>query len=161
MRAVTSAGAGRPAVHHHSSTAAIIIDLAILVPLLAAEIIFFVRMHRKHKGLFGPQLIMGLPYRQRRSVMKAVRRGEPPADPTLRAVGVSVATRLTRFAKFTWWVFGIAAVAEIVNASLPYRPLGLRVFSILGALMFVGLIPYQRRNIAGARRFLTADTART
>jgi len=145
----------RHPVRHHSPYLAVIL-LGVGVLILAAEIAFFVWMAKKHKGLYGPQLIMGLPYRQRRQVTKAVRGGQPPADPTMRAVGVSTAQRLIRYAWLTPWAIGVLVLLGIVNAVLPGRPLALRIMGGTEALIFLGIAPWQYRNIKGARRYLAA-----
>jgi hypothetical protein len=78
----------REHVHRHTGTAGLLVALAVLVVALAAEAGLIYWLIRSRKGFFQTPLVMGLRYRERRAVLKAVRRGQPPAEATLRAVGL-------------------------------------------------------------------------
>ncbi|UQX86847.1 hypothetical protein M6D93_11065 [Jatrophihabitans telluris] len=147
-----------PTHHQHVSTAAAVAALVVGGIVLLAEAAFLVYLVRHRKGLFGPQLILGLKYRDRRTVMKALRSGQPPADETLRTVGLVMAERTITYRRLTLATFVVAGLGQILNAALPERPAPLRVLYLIFALSFVALFWYQRLVLAGARRYVAQTT---
>ena len=142
---------------HHSSTGGAI--AAIVIGLVWLGFLGWLFLHaRKHKhGLFAPQLLYGLKYRERRIVMRDVRAGTPNSDARLRHVETSVAERTVRYQRFSMIVFALAFVGELINASIRHNA-AVRVLYVVLALMFVGLFCYQRVIVAGAKRYLAAGT---
>ena len=141
---------------HHSSTGGAI--AAIVLGVVWLGFLGWLFLHaRKHKhGLFAPQLLYGLKYRDRRVVMRDVRTGTPNSDARLRHVETSVAERTVKYQRFSTIVFALAFVGEVINAITRRSAAGHILFGIL-ALMFVGLFFYQRVIVAGARRYLAAS----
>ena len=139
--------------HQHSSTGGAI--AAIVIGVVTLGFLGWLVTHaRKHKhGLFAPQLLYGLKYRDRRTVVRDVRRGTPSSDARLRHVEISVAERTITYQKFSMIVFALAFAGEVVNAIIRRSVAG-HIFFAVAALMFVGLFLYQRVVISGARRYL-------
>jgi hypothetical protein len=126
------------AQHHHHST----------LGLIAALVV------RRQKGIFEATLVMGLPWRDRRAVAKAVRRGRPPADALLQTVGHNLAERMLRTRHFARAAYVILVLVQAVNALLPDRPSWFRYLSAAMAVLFVWALFYHRAVIAGARRYV-------
>lgn len=145
--------------HHHGSALVLVVVIAAVAVLLVAEgaVIYWLI---GRKGFFKTSLLFGLPYRDRRAVMKALRRGQPPQDATLRAVGVRVAERTLRYRKLTMGLYLVVALVEGVNVLIPDRPAWTRILAAAAVVVLMLLPFYQRALVRGARRYLqrTAGT---
>ena len=144
----------RHAAHHHSATVPIVLGLVAVLLVLAAEVAVGYWLLKSGRGMFKAPLALGLPFRDRRVVLKAVRRGEPPPQPLLRTVGQRMAERILRYRKQTFALYGVIALSQVVNALLPDRPSLLRGVSAAAAVLLLLAMAYQRVIIAGARRYL-------
>ncbi|HEU5268739.1 MAG TPA: hypothetical protein VFU36_02360 [Jatrophihabitans sp.] len=142
------------AARHHPPAAMIVLTLVALLLVLAAEAVLCYWLVKTGRGLFKAPLALGLPYRDRRVVLKSVRRGTPPPEPTLRAVGLRMAERTIRYRKQTIALYGVFAASQAVNALIPDRPGWLRGLSVWALGMFLCALAYQRVLTAGARRYL-------
>jgi hypothetical protein len=131
-----------------------VIALTVGVLLLAGEIGFVYWLAKAGKGFFKASLALGLPLRDRRRVLKAVRRGVPPPEPTLRAVGLRMAERTVRYRNPMTVMYGLIALAQALNALVPDRPGWLRWLFAVAAVLFLCVLAYQRAVTAGARRYL-------
>lgn len=143
-----------PGRHHHIGTTAVVVGLVALILVLAAEAAIGYWLFKTSRGMFKAPLALGLPFRDRRVVMKAVRRGTPPPQPLLRAVGRRMAERMVRYRKQTIALYGVIALTQVVNALLPDRPGPVRALSIATIVLLLAAAAYQWVVIAGARRYL-------
>jgi hypothetical protein len=144
----------RHSERHHTSTAAAVTVLTVGVLLLAAEAGFLYWLAKSGRGFFKTPLVLGLPFRDRRRVMKAVRHGAPPPEPALRAVGSRMAERIVRYRVAAMVLYGILALSQLLNAVLPDRSGWARGLFGCGAGLFLCVLGYQRLVVAGARRYL-------
>ena len=144
----------RHGVRHHTSAAGLAAGLAATTLTIAASLGFLYWLVKRGRGLFQAPLTLGLPYRDRRVVMKAVRRGTPPSEPTLRAVGLRMADRIVRYQKQTLTLYAVLALSQLANALIPGRPGWLRGLSVVAAVLLLGGLLAQRWINAGARRYI-------
>lgn len=144
----------RHAARHHPHTAVAVLALTTAVLVLAAEVAIGLWLVKTGRDLFRAPLALGLPYRDRRVVMKAVRRGTPPPEPMLRTVGFRMAERIIRYRKQALALYTVIYLSQVVNALMPDRSGPLRGLSITTAVLLLGAMAYQRVVARGARRYL-------
>ncbi len=138
--------------HHQGSVLVAVIALAAAVVILIAEGALIWLIGRK--GYFKAPLTFGLPYRDQRAVMRAVRRGQPPRDPTLRAVGAKMAERAVNQYKLAISLYILFALTQAVNAVIPGRSAWIRLLVAASVVLLLIAPFYQRSLVRGARRYL-------
>jgi MFS family permease len=150
----------RDHAQHHALALAVVALLGAAVILIAEGGLFY-WLVRRRKGMFRDlPLVLGLPWRDRRAVAKAVRRGQPPPDALRRTVGRQMAERILRYRQLAQASYLILALAQTMNALLPYRPPWFRYLSAASAVAFLCGLIYLRAMTAGARRYLERCTDR-
>ena len=141
------------AQHHGWVVTSVLLLLAAVI--LIAEGGLFYWLVRRRKGIFrNPPLVMGLPWRDRRAVAKAVRRGRPLPDALLRAVGRQMAERMLRYRKLAQASYLILALVMAMNALLPDRSSWFRYLWAASAVVSLLALLYLRAVTAGARGYL-------
>ncbi len=143
--------------HHHHAVGALVVMLVVLAVVVGLAIWLSRKMWRG-TGNFAAPLTFGLPRRQRREVLRSIRRGTPSKDPTLAAVGRETAERLVRQTKANFAVFGLILAGSIIEALTTSRT-GAKVYFAIAAVVLAGSLPLHVWYARGARRYLARDAA--
>jgi hypothetical protein len=145
---------GRPKrEHHHSGVGGLVAAIAII--LVGLAVLFVIgRKTWRNQGRFAAPLIGGLKRRDRRRATRAIRRGEPSADPVLAEVERMTAERTVQQAGFSSLIFIVFVLLELVEALTQSRT-GARVFFGVSALFFLVMFGFLLHTVRGARRYLS------
>jgi hypothetical protein len=143
----------RPA-HHHANPLKAVLALAIV---LLAWTAMFLLMRRSYKrgGIYSPPAIVGLPWRERRAALRAIRAGDLSDDPRIREAQISLASRTVKQARLN----PIAAAACLAGAgwftflSPQTTALGRAYFAVLAILGIWGFRKYPKL-LRGSRQIL-------
>jgi hypothetical protein len=138
--------------HHDGILGVAVVAVCVLVAMLAALLVLRRKLSR-NQGMFAAPLIVGLRWKDRRAVTRAVRRGRPSSDPTLAAVEMALAQRTVSQARRTMVVFVVAMAGEGILAVLNEHAAA-RIFYGSGVLLFAGLLVTHQGVLRGARRYL-------
>jgi hypothetical protein len=145
-------GRHRSARHHDGSRIGLVIAVCVLIAMLAGLAVMARKLWR-NQGMFAAPLIAGLKRKDRRTVSRAVRRGQPSTDPTLAAVERALAQRTVRQARWATVVFVVAIGGEGIQAVVREHAAA-RIFFGSAAVLFAAILVLHLRTLRGARRYL-------
>jgi hypothetical protein len=146
-------------LHHHSNPVAGIVALAVIL-LFLVPLLIFVRRSYKRGGVYSAPMMMGLPRRGRRAVVKSVKAGTLSVEPLVRTAEIEFARRTVRQARRSYLSFAVFLVIEawILLLNSDVTDIGRVYFAVVGALFVWRIVSYLRL-VRGARQIVAQTTA--
>ena len=132
-----------------------------VVACLIGALNFFMAMSQRRPILGGHRdglvpLVLGLDFRRRRTVRRAVRTANPSADPVLQYVELTEARRLALQYKTSVWALGVSLVVLLILAAVHFADGNSATVFVLAALAVFAVVAgtWSMLSSRGAQRYL-------
>lgn len=132
-----------------------------VVACLIGALNFFMAMSQRRPILGGHRdglvpLVLGLDFRRRRTVRRAVRTANPSVDPVLQYVELTEARRLALQYKTSVWALGVSLVVLLILAAVHFADGSNATVFVLAALAVFAVVAgtWSMLSSRGAQRYL-------